>query len=86
MCVWRRTELLQTLPAENHDTLKFLLKHLVKITEYREHNRMHTSNLAIVFGPTITWAATESFNLALDMMQQNLVVECLLNNVAHIFT
>ena len=77
---------METLDEENYDTLSHLFRHLLKITEYREHNRMHIANLAIVFGPTITWAATESNNLALDMMQQNLVVEALLNNYHHIFT
>jgi hypothetical protein len=46
---------------------------------------MHISNLAIVFGPTLMWAATASNNLALDMMQQNLVVEALLNHFHSIF-
>jgi hypothetical protein len=31
------------------------------------------------------WAATVSNNLALDMMQQNLVVEALLSNYHNIF-
>lgn len=78
-------EIIESLPTENYDTLQYLLRHLLKITEYREHNRMHISNLAIVFGPTLMWAATVSNNLALDMMQQNLVVEALLNNYHNIF-
>lgn len=79
------TEIVEALPTENYDTLQYLLRHLLKITEHREHNRMHISNLAIVFGPTLMWAATVSNNLALDMMQQNLVVEALLNNYHSIF-
>lgn len=79
------TEIVEMLPTENYDTLQYLLRHLLKITEYRAHNRMHISNLAIVFGPTLMWAATISSNLALDMMQQNLVVEALLNNYHSIF-
>ena len=78
-------EIIEWLPVENYDTLQYLLKHLLKITEYRAYNRMHISNLAIVFGPTLMWAATESTNLALDMMQQNLVVEALLNHYSSIF-
>ena len=77
---------METLPPQHYDTLQFLLRHLLKITEYREYNRMHISNLAIVFGPTIMWAATDSMNLALDMMQQNLVAEALLINYQQIFT
>ncbi|EFX90013.1 hypothetical protein DAPPUDRAFT_39388, partial [Daphnia pulex] len=81
----RYRDIVESLPTENYDTLQYLLQHLLKITEYREHNRMHISNLAIVFGPTLMWAATVSNNLALDMMQQNLVVEALLNNYHNIF-
>ncbi|KAK2711447.1 rho GTPase-activating protein 12-like isoform X2 [Artemia franciscana] len=78
-------ELLLTFPKENYETLKFLFTHLLKVTEYREKNRMQISNLAIVFGPTLMWPATESLNLALDMMQQNLVIECLLLEFKQIF-
>ena len=48
---------------------------------------MQTPNLAIVFGPTLMWppAHLVSVNLALDMMQQNIIVEALLNNVHNIF-
>ncbi|XP_046654512.1 rho GTPase-activating protein 12-like isoform X3 [Daphnia pulicaria] len=81
----RYRDIAESLPTENYDTLQYLLQHLLKITVYREYNRMHISNLAIVFGPTLMWAATVSNNLALDMMQQNLVVEALLNNYHNIF-
>ena len=48
---------------------------------------MQIPNLAIVFGPTLMWppAHLVSVNLALDMMQQNIIVEALLNNVHNIF-
>ena len=78
-------EIVDSLATENYDTLHFLFRHLLNITEYRDSNRMHISNLAIVFGPTLMWAATASNNLALDMMQQNLVVEALLNHFHSIF-
>ena len=82
----RYRDVVERLPTENYETLRFLLRHLLRITEYREQNRMHISNLAIVFGPTLMWAATASNNLALDMMQQNLVVEALLNHYHLIFS
>ena len=77
--------MIDALPVENYETLKYLLNHLLKITEFREFNRMQISNLAIVFGPTLMWTATASLNLALDMMQQNIVVEALLNHFKEIF-
>lgn len=46
---------------------------------------MHIPNLAIVFGPTLMWPEQESNNMALDLMQQNLVIECLLVDYDNIF-
>jgi hypothetical protein len=46
---------------------------------------MHIPNLAIVFGPTLMWPEAESLNMALDLMQQNLVIECLLQEFNSLF-
>lgn len=46
---------------------------------------MHIPNIAIVFGPTLMWPEQESNNMALDLMQQNLVIECLLVEYENIF-
>ncbi|XP_015603217.1 rho GTPase-activating protein 12 isoform X3 [Cephus cinctus] len=78
-------EIVKALPPANHDTLQFLLQHLLRVTSYQEYNRMHIPNLAIVFGPTLMWPAEESANMALDLMQQNLVIECLLSDYDRIF-
>ena len=80
--------LVQSIPAAHKTTLGYLLKHLVKVTEFKDRNRMQFSNLAIVFGPTLMWPPTHlvSHNLALDMMQQNIIVEALLNNVQQLFS
>ena len=79
--------LVQSIPSAHRATLGYLLRHLVKVTEYKDRNRMQFSNLAIVFGPTLMWPPTHlvSHNLALDMMQQNIIVEALLNNVHQCF-
>ncbi|XP_065206308.1 rho GTPase-activating protein 12-like isoform X3 [Planococcus citri] len=78
-------EIVKALPQANYDTLKFLLQHLLRISEYQEFNRMHIPNIAIVFGPTLMWPEQESNNMALDLMQQNLVIECLLVEFDKIF-
>ncbi|XP_052123932.1 rho GTPase-activating protein 12 isoform X2 [Frankliniella occidentalis] len=78
-------EIVKSLPTANHDTLKMLLKHLLKVTGYQEFNRMHIPNLAIVFGPTLMWPEQESLNMALDLMQQNLVIEAFLLDFDNIF-
>ena len=79
--------LVAKMPAPHKATLAFLLRHLVKVTEFKDKNRMQFSNLAIVFGPTLMWPPPQlvSHNLALDMMQQNVIVEALLTNVEKIF-
>ena len=78
---------ISSMPTPHRATLCALLKHLVKVTQFKEKNRMQIPNLAIVFGPTLMWppAHLVSVNLALDMMQQNIIVEALLNNVHNIF-
>ncbi|KAI5642605.1 rhoGAP domain-containing protein [Phthorimaea operculella] len=64
--------IVHALPQCNRETLKFLLEHLLRVTMYSESNRMHTANLAIVFGPTLLWApAEQAHNIAIDCIQQN---------------
>ncbi|XP_046388953.1 pneumococcal serine-rich repeat protein-like [Ischnura elegans] len=79
-------EIVKILPVANYDTLKYLLQHLLRVTSYQDFNRMHIANLAIVFGPTLMWPKQESLNMALDLMQQNLVIECLLQEFDTIFS
>ncbi|XP_046592146.1 uncharacterized protein LOC107221394 isoform X1 [Neodiprion lecontei] len=78
-------EIVRGLSQPHYDTLQLLLQHLLKVTSYQKYNRMHIPNLAIVFGPTLMWPRVESANMALDLMQQNLVIECLLSEYDKIF-
>jgi len=78
-------EIVDSLAKPNRYTLQALLKHLLKVAEYSEFNRMQIPNLAIVFGPTLMWPATESTNMALDLMKQNLVIEALLVEYDNIY-
>lgn len=78
---------LSKLPVANRSTLLALLKHLEKVTSYKEVNRMAVANLAIVFGPTLMWPPehlTTGTNMALNMMQQNMIVEALISNLSFI--
>ncbi|XP_075235265.1 rho GTPase-activating protein 15-like isoform X2 [Lycorma delicatula] len=76
--------IVKNLPTPNHDTLKFLLQHLIRVTEYQEFNRMHISNLAIAFGPTLMWPEQES-QLVNYMKYQSLVIEFFLGEFTNIF-
>ncbi|XP_047999713.1 uncharacterized protein LOC125236825 isoform X3 [Leguminivora glycinivorella] len=79
-------DIVNSLPPCNRDTLKYLLEHLLRVTKYSERNRMHTANLAIVFGPTLLWApAEQAHNIAIDCIQQNNVVDTLLTEFSEIF-
>ena len=59
-------DLLKTLPIENRETLKMLLRHLhrfsfliliilchYRVAAHSDKNRMQAHNLAIMFGPTL---------------------------------
>ncbi|XP_076326801.1 rho GTPase-activating protein 12-like isoform X2 [Tachypleus tridentatus] len=78
------TEVVQSLPKPNYETLKFLLNHLLRVEKHNQKNLMDTQNLAIVFGPSLM--NFESSNMALDVMQQNRVLEYLLLKFDHIFS
>ncbi|EEC01787.1 Rho GTPase activating protein, putative [Ixodes scapularis] len=55
------------------------------IVAHSDQNRMHVQNLAIVFGPTLLSSGEEPRNLALDMMQQNQIIEFLLLEYSFLF-
>ncbi|XP_064455325.1 WW domain-containing protein tag-325-like isoform X2 [Ornithodoros turicata] len=78
-------ELLSEMPKPNYETLKYLLRHLLKVTEYSDKNRMHIQNLAIVFGPSLLASAEEVRDLAVDMMHQNRIIEFLLLEYNNLF-
>ncbi|KAI2811274.1 Rho GTPase-activating protein 9 [Blomia tropicalis] len=81
-------KLINDLPPNNYDTLKFILQHLLRIVEYSQENRMSIPNLAIVFGPTLIWPSSDLNNLVLDMMlqmQQSQAIEFLLLEFNTIF-
>jgi len=79
---------IMSLPQPHKATLAFLLRHLVKVTSFKETNRMQIPTMAIVFGPTLMWPPSNlvTHNLALSMLQQNIIVEALLNNLDTIFS
>ena len=79
-------EIITKMSGTHHATLFFLLKHLEKVTNFKDVNRMAAANLAIVFGPTLMWPPTHltTTNMALNMMQQNMIVEALITNLSQI--
>ena len=48
------------LPAANFRTIRALLRHLNKVIEHEDHNRMSPANLAMCFGPTLLGAYSDA--------------------------
>ncbi|XP_036940862.1 rho GTPase-activating protein 12-like isoform X5 [Acanthopagrus latus] len=78
-------ELVRQLPRPNHDTMQTLFKHLRKVIDHGEENRMTTQSVAIVFGPTLLRPETETWNMAVHMVYQNQIVELILLEYENIF-
>ncbi|XP_077439935.1 rho GTPase-activating protein 45 [Vanacampus margaritifer] len=75
-------ELLKELPKANMATLRYLIRHLRRIAELEEENKMNPSNLGIVFGPSLMrprpTGATISLSSLVDYPHQARVVEALI--------
>ncbi|XP_061877790.1 rho GTPase-activating protein 12-like isoform X2 [Entelurus aequoreus] len=78
-------DLIRKLPKENQDTMQVLFKHLRRVTDHGEANRMTTQSVAIVFGPTLLRPETETGNIAVHMVYQNQIVELILLEYHSIF-
>ncbi|XP_020922495.1 rho GTPase-activating protein 27 isoform X3 [Sus scrofa] len=78
-------DLVRSLPAPNHDTLRLLIQHLCRVIEHGEQNRMSVQSVAIVFGPTLLRPETEETSMPMTMVFQNQVVELILQQCADIF-
>ncbi|XP_017654657.1 rho GTPase-activating protein 45 isoform X2 [Nannospalax galili] len=87
--VGRLRELMQDLPAENRATLQHLLRHLRRIIEVEQDNKMTPGNLGIVFGPTLLrprpTEATVSLSSLVDYPHQARVIETLIVHYGLIF-
>ncbi|XP_069554189.1 rho GTPase-activating protein 12b isoform X5 [Brachyistius frenatus] len=78
-------DLIKKLPKPNHDTMQVLFKHLRRVIDHGEANRMTTQSVAIVFGPTLLRPETETGNIAVHMVYQNQIVELILLEYENIF-
>ncbi|XP_054893542.1 rho GTPase-activating protein 12b isoform X2 [Poeciliopsis prolifica] len=78
-------DLIKKLPKPNHDTMQALFRHLRRVIEHGEANRMTTQSVAIVFGPTLLRPETETGNIAVHMVYQNQIVELILLEYEGVF-
>uniref|UniRef100_A0A8C6T852 Rho GTPase activating protein 45b n=1 Tax=Neogobius melanostomus TaxID=47308 RepID=A0A8C6T852_9GOBI len=82
-------ELLKELPKTNIATLRYIIRHLRRIAELEEDNKMSPSNLGIVFGPSLMrprpTGATISLSSLVDYPHQARIVEALIVFYSTIF-
>uniref|UniRef100_A0A672KQZ4 Rho GTPase-activating protein 12-like n=1 Tax=Sinocyclocheilus grahami TaxID=75366 RepID=A0A672KQZ4_SINGR len=78
-------DLVKQLPKPNQETMKVLFKHLKRVIDHGEVNRMTTQSVAIVFGPTLLRPEIETGNMAVHMVYQNQIVELILLEYDNIF-
>uniref|UniRef100_A0A8C6WRH7 Rho GTPase activating protein 27 n=1 Tax=Neogobius melanostomus TaxID=47308 RepID=A0A8C6WRH7_9GOBI len=78
-------DLVRQLPEENHDTMQALFRHLRRVVDHGDHNRMTIQSVAIVFGPTLLRPEIETWNMAVHMVYQNQIVELILLECESIF-
>ncbi|XP_019513066.1 PREDICTED: minor histocompatibility protein HA-1 isoform X2 [Hipposideros armiger] len=87
--VGRLRELLRDLPPENRASLQYLLRHLRRIVEVEQDNKMTPGNLGIVFGPTLLrprpTEATVSLSSLVDYPHQARIVETLITHYNLVF-
>ncbi|XP_007952787.1 rho GTPase-activating protein 45 [Orycteropus afer afer] len=85
----RLRELLRDLPPENRATLQYLLRHLRRIVQVEQQNKMTPGNLGIVFGPTLLrprpTEATVSLSSLVDYPHQARIVEVLIAHYGLVF-
>lgn len=75
-----------SLPECNYETLKFVCRHLTKVTAHSEINKMEVRNMAIVFGPTLVRTAGDNMmSMVTDMAQQCKIIELMLSNCEWFF-
>ncbi|XP_034045694.1 rho GTPase-activating protein 27 isoform X2 [Thalassophryne amazonica] len=79
-------DLVRLLPLPNHNTMEVLFKHLRRVIEHRDSNRMSFQSVAIVFGPTLLRPQLESPNMTINMVYQSQIVELMLSEFQTIFS
>ncbi|XP_036768121.1 rho GTPase-activating protein 12 isoform X8 [Manis pentadactyla] len=78
-------DLIKQLPKPNQDTMQVLFRHLKRVIENGEKNRMTYQSIAIVFGPTLLKPEKETGNIAVHTVYQNQIVELILLELSSIF-
>ncbi|CAM9948553.1 unnamed protein product [Lampetra planeri] len=75
------------MPGHHYHTLRFLARHLQKVAQHAQHNKMDAHNLAIVFGQTVLRPPCGSLTkLMANMAEHNRLVESLIRHCDWFFS
>lgn len=79
--------LVNQLPTNNRNLLKFVIKHLKKVAEHSEKSKMGVPNLSVVFGPTLFRSQDESpTRILTDAPLLSGCVQTLINHFEDVFS
>ena len=82
-------EAIEKLPIHNKKTLAFLTRHLKKLSNHVETNKMTVENLATIFAPSLFQCKNQSQQKFLedikDINQQYRLLKCIILNVEYYF-
>lgn len=79
-----KSYMLSRLPDDNYIVLKYLINFLIKVMDRSDMNKMTASNLAIVWGPNLSWPKNGHISLT-SITSINFFTEFLLKNHDLIF-
>uniref|UniRef100_A0A8D0CQL2 Beta-chimaerin n=1 Tax=Sander lucioperca TaxID=283035 RepID=A0A8D0CQL2_SANLU len=69
------------LPPAHYETLRYLMAHLKRVTQFEKDNLMNSENLGIVYGPTLMQPPEQNALTTLnDMRQQKLVIQLMIEH------
>ena len=84
--IGRLIGVVEKLPPAHHLTLSFLIHHLRRIADNHHENNMPSSNLGIVFGPTLLRTSDgSSLSSLVDTVHQTRAVELLITYANEVF-
>ncbi|CAF3354588.1 unnamed protein product [Rotaria socialis] len=80
-----RDLIIEKLPVQNYNVLKYLTEFLNLISIYCDTNLMTTKNLSVVFGPNLAWSDDVHMNTLANITLINTVTEILIAHYTEIF-
>ncbi|PIO37359.1 hypothetical protein AB205_0036530 [Aquarana catesbeiana] len=72
--------LVYSLPDNHREMLELIIRHLSRVCEYSKENLMSTSNMGVIFGPTLMRAQEDTVAAMMNIKFQNIVVELLIEH------